>query len=93
LYASPKVIRVIKVRRIRWAGHIARMRNMRNAYKILVARPEGKRLLGRPRHRCEYYKKIDHKKIGWEDVNWMHMAQDRYQWWALVNMLMNLLVP
>jgi hypothetical protein len=81
LYTSPNIIRMIKSR-IRWVGHVARMWAKRNAYRILVGKPEGKRLLGRPRHR----------EIGWDDMDWIDMAQDRDQWRALVNMVLNLLV-
>jgi hypothetical protein len=60
----------------------------RGAYRILVGRPEGRRPLGRPRHRWE-----DNIKVGWEDVDWIDMAQDRDRWWALVNEVMNLRGP
>jgi hypothetical protein len=65
---------------------------MRNAYKILLGKPEGKRSLGRHRHRCEDNIRIDLREIVWENVDWMHLAQDREQWCALVNMIMNLWV-
>jgi hypothetical protein len=66
---------------------------MRNAYKILVAKPEGRRPPRRPRHRWEDNIRMDHREIGWYDVNLMCLAQDRDQWWALVYMIMNLQVP
>jgi hypothetical protein len=66
---------------------------MRNAYSILVSKHEGKRPLGRPRHRWKYIIRLDLREIGWEGVNWMHLAQDRDQCQALVNMIMNLWAP
>jgi len=65
LYASPIVIRVIKLRRMGWVGHVAHMEEVRNAYSILVGEPEGKRPLGRPRHRWEDNIRMDFKEIGW----------------------------
>jgi len=69
------------------------MEEMRNAYKILVRKSEGKRPLGRPRHRWKDNIIMDLREIGWECVNWMHLAEDREQWWALVNTVMNFWVP
>jgi hypothetical protein len=63
------------------------------AYNILVGRPEGRRPLGRPRRRWEYNIKMDLREIGYGDVDWIHWAQDRDRWRALVNMVMNLRVP
>jgi hypothetical protein len=74
LYDSANVIRVIKWRRMRWMGEVARVEEMRNAYSILVGKPEGKRSLGRPRHRREDNIGIDFREIGWEGVDWMHVA-------------------
>jgi hypothetical protein len=71
LYSSPSVIRVIKTRRMRWAGHVARMGEVRGAYNILVGRPEGRRPLGRPRRRWEDNIKIDRREIGFGDVDWI----------------------
>jgi hypothetical protein len=65
----------------------------RNAYRILVGKPEGKRPLGRPRHRWMDHIKIDLREIGWDGMDWIDLAQDRDQWRALVNMVMNLWVP
>jgi hypothetical protein len=70
---------MMKSRRIRSAGYVARMREMRNAYKILVGKPEGKRPLGRPRFRRKDNIRMDLRETGWEDVDWMYMAQDRDQ--------------
>jgi hypothetical protein len=93
LYSSPNIIRMIKSRRMRWAGHVARMGEKRIAYRILVGKPEGKKLLRRPRRRWVEYIKIDLREIGWDDVDWIDLAQDRGQWRALVNRMMNLRVP
>jgi hypothetical protein len=88
LYSSPSIIRIIKSMR-RWAGHVARMGEKRNAYRLLV----GKRPLGRPRHRWVDNIKMDALQIGWGDVDWIGLVQDRDKWRALVNAVMNLRVP
>jgi hypothetical protein len=93
LYSSPSIIRVIKARRMRRAGHVAHMGEARGAYNILVGRPEGRRPLGRPRRRWEENKKLDLKEIGFGDVDWIYLAQDCDRWRALVNTVMNLRVP
>jgi hypothetical protein len=93
LYSSPSIVRVIKARRMRWAGHVARMGEVRSAYNILVGRPEGRRPLRRPRRRWEDNIKVDLREIGFGDVDWIHWAQDRDRWRALVNTVMNLRVP
>jgi hypothetical protein len=93
LYSSPSIVRVIKARRMRWAGHVARMGEVRGAYNILVGRPEGMRPLGRPRRRWEDNIKMDLREIGFGDVDWIHWAQDRDRWRVLVNTVMNLRVP
>jgi hypothetical protein len=93
LYYSPNTIRMIKSRRMRWAGHVGRMGEMRNVYRILVGNPEGKRPLGRPRRRWVDNIKMDLGEIGWDGVDWIELAQDRDQWRALVNTVMNLRVP
>jgi hypothetical protein len=90
LYSSPSIVRVIKARRMRWAGHVARMGEARGAYNILVGRPEGRRPLGRPRHRWEDNILMDLREIGFGDMDWIHWAQDRDRWRALVNTVMNL---
>jgi hypothetical protein len=77
LYSSPSIVRVIKARRMRWAGHVACMGEVRGAYNILVRRPEGRRPLGRPRRRWEDNIKMDLRKIEFGDVDWIHWAQDR----------------
>jgi hypothetical protein len=91
LYASP-IIRVIKSRKMGWVRHVAWMEEMRNAY-VLVGKAEGKRPLGRPRHRWEGNIAMDLRKTGWKGADWMHLAQERDQWQALVNMVMNLQLP
>jgi hypothetical protein len=93
LYSSPSIVRVIKARRMRWAWHVARMGEVRGTYNILVGRPEGRGPLGRPRHRWEDNIKMDLRVIGFGDVDWIHWAQDRDRWRALVNTVMNLGVP
>jgi len=75
LYASPNIIRVIEWRGMRWEGHIARMGEMRNAYKVLVWKPEGKRQLVRPRHRWEDNIRMD--ETGQEGVEWNLLTQDK----------------
>jgi hypothetical protein len=93
LYSSPGIVRVIKARRMRWAWHVARLREVRSAYNILVGRSEGRRSLGRPRRRGEDNIKMDLREIGFGDVDWIHLAQDRDRWRAVVNSVMNLWVP
>jgi hypothetical protein len=93
LYSSSTIIRVIKSRRRRWAGHVARMEEGRGAYRILVGRPEGRRPLGRPRRRWEVNIKMDLQEVGWRGMDWIDMAQDRDRWWAIVSAVMNLWVP
>jgi hypothetical protein len=90
LYSSPNIIRVIKSRRMRWAGHVARMGEGRCVYRILVGRPEGKRPLGRPTRRWEDNIKPDCREMRIDVTNWIRLAQDRVQWRAFVNTVMNL---
>jgi hypothetical protein len=79
---------MIKSRRMRWARHVARIGENRNAYRILVGKPEGRRPLGRPRRRW-----VDNimylREIGWDGIDWIDLAQDRDQWRALLNTVMN----
>jgi hypothetical protein len=93
LCSSPNIVRVIKSRTMRWAGHVARMGEGRDAYRVLVGRPEGKRPLGRPRHRWEDNIKMDLGEIEIDGANWIRLAQDRFQWRTFVNTVMNLRVP
>jgi hypothetical protein len=92
LYSSASTIK-IKSRRMRWAGHVARMGEKRNVYRLLVGKPEGKRPLGRPRRKWIGNIKIDLLEIGLNVVDWIGLAQDRYRWRALINSVMNLRVP
>jgi hypothetical protein len=79
--------------KMRWAGHVVRMWEMRNSYRILVGKPEGKRPLGRPRRRWLGNIKMDLREIGSDDKDWIELAQDREHWRALVNTAINLRVP
>ena len=92
LYSSPNIVRVIKSRRMRWAGHVARMGEERGAYKVLVRKPEGKRPLGRPRRRWVDNIRMDLQEVGCGHVDWIGLAQDRDGWRKLVNAVMNLRV-
>jgi hypothetical protein len=93
LYSSPNIIRMIKSRRMRWVGHVAQMWEKRNAYRILVGMPEGKTPLGRPRCRWVINIKMGFREIGWGGMDWIHLAQDRDKWRALMNTVTNLQVP
>jgi hypothetical protein len=93
LYSSPSIIRIIKSRRMRWVGHVARMGEKRNMYRLLVGKPEGKRLLGRPSCRWVDNIRTDLGKVGCGDVDWIGRAQDRNRWRVLVNLVLNLWVP
>ena len=84
---------MIKSRRIRWAGHVARMEEGRSAFKILTGKPIGKRPLGRPRRRWEDNNRMDLEEIGINAGNWIDSAQDRNYWRALVNAALDLRVP
>jgi hypothetical protein len=92
LYSSPDIIRQVKSRRMRWAGHVARMREERKVYKVLVGKPEGKRPLGRPRRRREDGIRKDLREIGLGGVDWIRLAQDRDRWRTVVSVVMNLRV-
>jgi len=83
LYASPNVVQVIKSKRMRWAGHVACMGDGRGMYRVLVGKPEGKRPMGRPRHRWEDIK-IDLQEVGCGGVDWIKLAQERVRCQALV---------
>jgi hypothetical protein len=93
LYSSPNTVTVIKSRRMRWAGHVARIGKERGISGVLIGRPEGKRPLGRPRRRWEDNSQLDLREIGIDEANWIQVAQDRIQWRAFVNTVMNLRVP
>jgi hypothetical protein len=93
LYSSTGIVRVIKARRMRWAGHVARMGEVKGVYNNLVGRPEGRRPLGRPRRRWEDNIGMNLGEIGFGDVDWINLARDREKWRSLVNTVMNLRVP
>jgi hypothetical protein len=93
LYCSPSTIRMIKSRRMSWAGHPARMGKNRNAYRILVGKSEELRPLGRPRRRWENNIKMDPREVGWGGMDSIDLAEDRDQRRVLVSTVMNLQVP
>ena len=93
LYSSPNIVRVIKSRRMRWAGHVARMGEERGVYRVWVGKPEGKRPLGRPRRRWVDNIRTDLQDVGGEYMDWIGVAQDRDRWRTLVSEVMNLRVP
>ena len=89
----PLIVRVIKSRRLEWAGHVSRMEEGRSAFKILTGTPTEKRPLGRPRRRWEGNIRIDIKEIGVHTRKWVDSTQDKNQWRALGNAEFNLRVP
>ena len=93
LYSSPNIVRVIKSRRMRWAGHVTRMGEERGVYRVLLGKPEGRRLLGRPR--CSWVDNIrmDLQEVGCRYRDWIGLARDRDRWRKLVSAVMNLRVP
>ena len=93
LYSSPNIVRVIKSRRMRWAGHVARMGEERGVYRVLVGKPEGRRPLGRPTRRWVDNIRMDLQEVGCGNVDWIGLAQDRDRWRTLVSTVMNLRVP
>jgi hypothetical protein len=93
LYSLPNIVRVVKSRRMSWAGHVARMWEDGGVHRVLVGKPEGKRPLGRPRRRWENNIKMDLQKVGGGRGDWMELAQDRDRWRALVDTVRNFRVP
>ena len=93
MYRSPSLVWVIKSRRLRWAGHVARLEESMSSYKVLTGKPAGKRPLGRPRRRWEDNITMDLEEIGVNAGNWVDSARDRNYWRALVNAALNLRVP
>jgi hypothetical protein len=93
LYSTPNIVRVIKWRRIRWAGHVARMGEEKGVYRILVGKPEGRRPLGRPRRRWVNNIRMGIHDVGCGYMEWIGLAQDRDTWRTLVSAVINLRVP
>jgi hypothetical protein len=93
LIFSRSIIVIIKSRRMRWVGYVAQMGDNKNGCRLLVAKPEGNRPLGRPRRRWVDNIRINLGKVGWGDVAWIGLAQDRKRWRDLVNSVLNLQVP
>ena len=93
LYTSANIVQVIKSRRMRWVGHVAHMGERRGIYRVLVGKPEGKRPLGKPRHRWECNIKMHLQEVGCGSLDWIKLFQYRDRWQALVNTVMNLRIP
>jgi len=93
LYSSHNIVRVIKSRRMRWAGHVAHMGEDRGVYRVLVGKPEGKIPLGRPRLRWMDNIGMDLQEVGCGYMDWIGLAQDRDMWLTLMSAVMNLRVP
>ena len=93
LYSSPNIVRVIKLKRMRWAGHVGCMGEERGVYRILVGKPEGRRPLGRPRRRWVDNIRMDLQEVGCGYMDWIGLAQDMDRWRTLVSAVMNLRVP
>ena len=93
LYSSPNIVRLIKSRRMRWAGHVARMGEERGVYRVLLGKPEGKRPQGRPRRRWVDNIRMDLQEVRCGYMDWIGLAQDRDRWRTLVSAVMNLRVP
>jgi len=93
LYSSPNIVRVIKSRRMIWAGHVAHMGEERGVYRVLVRKPKGRRPPGRPRHRRVDNIRMDLQEVGCGYVDWIGLAWDRDSWQTLVSAVMNLRVP
>ena len=93
LYSSPNIVQVIKSRGMRWAGHVAHMGEERRVYRVLVGKLEGRRPLGRPRHKWVDNIRLDLQEVGCGYMDWIGLAQDRDRWRTLVSAVMNLRVP
>ena len=90
LYFSPSIVQVIKLRRMMWPGHVAYMGERRGVCRVLVGKPEGKRPLGRCKHRWEDNIKMDPQEVACGGMDWMKLAEDRDRWWAHMTVVMNL---
>jgi hypothetical protein len=93
MYCSPNIVRVIKSRRMRWAGHVARMGEEWGVYRVLLGKSEGRRPLGRPRRRWVDNIKMDLQEVGCGYMGWIGLVQDRDKWRTLMSAVMNLRVP
>jgi len=93
LYSSPTIVRVLKSRRIRWAGHVARMGEERGVYRVLVGKPEGRRSLGTPKRRWVDNIRMDLQEVGCGYMHWIGLAQVTDRWWTFMSAVMNLRVP
>ena len=93
MYSLCNIIRSLKSRRLKWAGHVACMEQSRNVYRVLVGKPESKRPLGRPRCKWEDNIKMDLREVGCDPRDWISLTEDRDQWRAYVRAVMNLRVP
>jgi hypothetical protein len=93
MYSLPNIVRVVKSRRMRWAGHVAHMGEGRVMHRVLVGKPEGRRPLGRPRRRWEDNIKRGLQEVGGSCGDWMEWAQDRDRWRTFVSTVMNFRIP
>jgi len=93
LHSSPNIVRVIKSRRVRWAGHVARMGEDKGVYRVLLGKPKRRRPLGRPRRRWVDNIRMNLQEVGCGYVDWIGLAQDRDRWWTFVIAVLNLRVP
>ena len=93
MYSSPNIVPMIKSRRMRWAGHVARMGGERGVYRVLLGKPEGKRSLVRPRRRWVDNIRMDLQEVRCGYMDWIRLAQDRDRWRTIVSAVMNLRVP
>ena len=93
LHSLPNIIRNLKSRQLRWAGHVAHMELTRNSYRVLVGKPGGKRSLRRPKRRWEDNIKMDLREVCYDNGDWIHLAEDREQWISYIRAVMNFRVP
>jgi hypothetical protein len=93
LYSSPSIVCMIKSKRLRRTGRVARIAARRDVYRILMGKPEGRRSLERPRHRWEDNIKMDLQEMVCGSIDWIDLAEARDRWRALVKVVMNLRVP